>query len=212
MKLQRFVRSENNRTYSPGLEIEFESRNSEQDSNFYSIIIGENGTGKTRILEDLVTSFRSGYGIDSPVDSLTGVKINFEDNCPPQKLIYSFFNVYKRKILDTGFNAGRDIYISDFKSYNIETQVAEMYLENFLQEKPQNETHIFEKSLDKLTNFLSLDQNPKMSMSGLSGIEYFRLYQLVKKADINSFKDLMAERSDLCQLDEKGFYENFYKN
>lgn len=153
--------------------INIESKNTKKDNNYYTALIGDNGTGKTRLFETILSN---------------------QENIECKKIIFSTYSLFNRK-LDLKNSSEKKVYLSNFDSKNIIYQVSQMYIKNSLNES--NST--FEKALREVSNIIGIDSSPKISIRGLTSLTYPQISSKInatnKKINKKSWKDDLHELS-----------------
>lgn len=152
--------------------INIESKNTKEDNNYYTALIGDNGTGKTRLFETILSN---------------------QENIECKKIIFSTYSLFNRK-LDLKKSSEKKVYLSNFDSKNIIYQVSQMYIKNSLNES--NGT--FEKALREVSNIIGIDSSPKISIKGLTSLAYPQISSKINAT--NNKNNKKFGKNDLYEL------------
>lgn len=174
-----------------GVPLKIKSSNSKEDSNFYTVFIGENGVGKTKLFEKIICDL-SKYN-----DS----KIKISGPC--EKIIFSTYTLFNRRL--PYYNRFKEICVSNFNSSSIVSEVSQLYFEQLLNDD-KNQEKIFNETMNLISKVLSVESSPKIDVSVLSGMKYELLNQKVIKSDIKNIRKLLDNRLKYIPLN---FLENF---
>lgn len=156
--------------------VSIKSNNTREDSNFYTVLVGQNGVGKTRIFENII---ENRY-------------ITAEFN----KIIFSTYSLFNRKIKH--FISRENVVLSNFNSISIVEQVSSIYFENLLSsifEQNRFNKSNFKKVMDELLDVLKLPEEPMVSVEGLTSMYYDTLITKVyNNRDNNNLETLLMKR------------------
>lgn len=159
--------------------VEIKSENSQQDSNYYTVLIGANGVGKTRIFESMLGGVARRYEYADEINRFS-------------KIIFSTYTLFNRKILYKGshyIKIKNKIITSNFTSKTIVLEVSKMYTETKLYSNTDNQR--FSKALKRLSNLLGINENPRLHVEGLSGLNRKVLERKIEKIELESFEELV---------------------
>ncbi|MDO4701927.1 MAG: AAA family ATPase, partial [Erysipelotrichaceae bacterium] len=155
-------------------EVEIKSELTEDDSNFYTVLIGPNGSGKTKAFEKIIE------------------KYNDEKNNQFSKIIFSSFTMFRRTIRK---NAKDNIYISKFGSKTIKNEVCKMYLDLLFLNGKTNF-----RNLKELFTLLNLGQKITVDFSPINDIKKIetklksdKINNLIKK-NSDKINDLISNK------------------
>ncbi|MFS9016344.1 AAA family ATPase [Streptococcus cristatus] len=176
-----------------GAPLKIKSSKSEEDSNYYTVLIGENGVGKTKIFEKIIS--------DLDKININDSEIKILGSC--EKVIFSTYTLFNRR-LPYYYRYGR-IYTSNFNSSSIVSEVSQLYFEQLLN-VDKNKEKIFNETMNLISKVLSVESSPKIDVSVLSGMKYELLNQKVIKSDIKNINELLYNRLEYIPLN---FLENF---
>lgn len=152
-----------------------ESQNTKADNNYYTALIGDNGAGKTRIFETILSN-------SEKIDS--------------KKIIFSTYTLFNRKFTFKK-KLGKNIYFSNFDSKNIINQVSQMYVKNSLIKS----NNAFNNALTEVCKIIGVDSNPKISIKGLTSLTYPQISSKINAINKNNNKKFWKER--LTELAEE---------
>lgn len=156
--------------------VSIKSNNTREDSNFYTVLVGENGVGKTRIFENLI---EKSYAIEGF-----------------NKIIFSTYSLFNRKIKH--FIRRENVVLSNFNSISIVEQVSSIYFENLLSsifEQNRFNKSNFKKVMDELLDVLKLPEEPMVSVESLTSMHYDTLITKVNNnGHNNNLETLLMER------------------
>lgn len=170
--------------------LKIKSSNSKEDSNYYTVFIGENGVGKTKIFEKIINDF----------NKQCNSEIKISGDC--EQVIFSTYTLFNRKL---PYYDSEKIYTSNFNSSTIVSEVSQLYFKQLLNLN-KSQDRIFNNTMEIISKVLSLDNNPKIDVGGVSGIKYETLRQKIIKFDIKNIRELLEERLKYIHLD---FLEDF---
>lgn len=131
--------------------VKIKSENSKEDSNYYTLLIGENGVGKTKIFEDLIKE-----------------KSYFE------KVVFSAYTLFNRTSKHTS-NKSTNVYISNFNSKSIISQVSNLYVENMW----LYHNDLFEDTLNEIYRILEIGSQVRVDLSSITRIGYTELFNKI---------------------------------
>ena len=170
--------------------LKIKSSNSKEDSNYYTVFIGENGVGKTKIFEKIINDFNKECNSE----------IKISGDC--KQVIFSTYTLFNRKL---PYYNSEKICTSNFNSSTIVSEVSQLYFKQLLNLN-KSQDRIFNNTMKIISKVLSLDNNPKIDVGGVSGIKYETLIQKIIKFDIKNIRELLENRLEYIHLN---FLENF---
>jgi len=158
--------------------LKIKSSNSKEDSNYYTVFIGENGVGKTKIFEKIINDFNKECNSE----------INISGDC--EKVIFSTYTLFNRKL---PYYNSEKICTSNFNSSSIVSEVSQLYFKQLLNLNKDQEC-IFNNTMEIISKVLSLGSNPKIDVGSVSGMKYETLHQKIIKFDIKNIRELLEKR------------------
>ena len=170
--------------------LKIKSSNSKEDSNYYTVFIGENGVGKTKIFEKIINDFNKECNSE----------IKISGYC--EKVIFSTYTLFNRKL---PYYNSEKICTSNFNSSSIVSEVSQLYFKQLLNLN-KNQDSIFNNTMGIISKVLSLGSNPKIDVGSVSGMKYETLHQKIKKFDIKNIRELLEKRLEYIHLN---FLEDF---
>ncbi len=170
--------------------LKIKSSNSKEDSNYYTVFIGENGVGKTKIFEKIINDF----------NKKCNSEIKISGNC--KQVIFSTYTLFNRKL---PYYNSEKICTSNFNSSTIVSEVSQLYFKQLLNLN-KSQDRIFNNTMNIISKVLSLDNNPKIDVGGVSGIKYEILRKKINKFDTKNIRELLENRLKYIHLN---FLENF---
>lgn len=170
--------------------LKIKSSNSKEDSNYYTVFIGENGVGKTKIFETIINDFNEGHNS----------RIKISEDC--KRVIFSTYTLFNRKLR---YYNSEKICTSNFNSSTIVSEVSQLYFKQLLNLN-KNQDNIFNNTMKIISKVLSLGSNPKIDVGSVSGMKYETLHQKIIKFDIKNIRELLEKRLEYIHLN---FLEDF---
>lgn len=170
--------------------LKIKSSNSKEDSNYYTVFIGENGVGKTKLFEKIINDFNEECNSE----------IKILGDC--EKVIFSTYTLFNRKL---PYYNSEKICTSNFNSSSIVSEVSQLYFKQLLYHNKKQDS-IFYNTMEIISKVLSLGSNPKIDVGSVSGMKYKTLHQKVIKFDIKNIRELLEKRLRYIHLN---FLEDF---
>lgn len=181
-------------------KIEIKSHNTDEDSNYYTLLIGENGVGKSKMFEETIKMCLDEKQIG---------------NSEFDKIIFSSYTLFNRKRKYSLGNSPK-VYISNFNSENIISKFSNLYVENVW----LSENSLFNNTLGEIYRILELENQVKVNLSSITEIGYNELLNKIKSNNENMILTNLVKRREILSnfnieklinyFKEKkyGFYEN----
>ncbi|HEL2049165.1 TPA: AAA family ATPase [Streptococcus suis] len=156
-------------------EVEIRSINTVDDSNYYTVFIGENGVGKTRIFEGIIKNILAEGLFIRSEECIQNVNYSGEI----KKIIFSTYTLFNRELSVVSEKC--DYYKSNFNSKSIVRQVSQTY---FKQKLNNGEEQKILEVLKHVGKILGLESEPRISVRGITSLKYDILIKRVRNPDL----------------------------
>lgn len=146
-------------------KIEIKSHNTDEDSNYYTLLIGENGVGKSKMFEETIKMCLDEKQIG---------------NSEFERIIFSSYTLFNRTRKYSLGNSPK-VYISNFNSENIISELSNLYVENVW----LSENRLFNNTLGEICRILELENQVRVNLSSITEIGYNELLNKIKSHNEN---------------------------
>ena len=217
------------------ISIDFKSSTEKNSDNVYSIVIGNNGSGKTAIIEAILrlfsTRYQKNYGnfisksslitndgkklyFDSQIGDDTSKEnyINKVESLPIKRIVVSTYSPYDRILINKSKRQSKgldtdyiDVFYPENDSVNVQSLVSSSYLKNILS---GNNRAVEE--LGEIIGFKSEGILMHLSrLPSMSGRQLRVILEDLDQYDTNKLNQLANERLDILGVNRKEYIDIF---
>lgn len=187
-------------------EVEIRSINTVDDSNYYTVFIGENGVGKTRIFEGIIKNILAEGSLFRSEECIQNV--NYSGKI--EKIIFSTYTLFNREL--SVFSEKYDYYRTNFNSKSIVKQVSQIYFEQKLNNDEEQKILEVLKHVGKI---LGLESEPRISVRGITSLKYDILIKRVRNLKLDRpsvLRTNIQERKKILPLENIEIFEKKLTN
>ncbi|MCK4024800.1 AAA family ATPase [Streptococcus iners] len=187
-------------------EVEIRSINTVDDSNYYTVFIGENGVGKTRIFEGIIKNILAEGSLFRSEECIQNV--NYSGKI--EKIIFSTYTLFNREL--SVFSEKYDYYRTNFNSKSIVKQVSQIYFEQKLNNGEEQKILEVLKHVGKI---LGLESEPRISVRGITSLKYDILIKRVRNLKLDRpsvLRTNIQERKKILPLENIEIFEKKLTN